>query len=253
MGERRYGYLRGHLDKRDKVFKHHAREEHLPDAVDLRNERLMPPVWDQGSQGSCVGFGVAALAAYHLRTAEPAFLPSPAHIYAEARARRGWLQQDSGAYVRDGVKVLAQQGCLPSFSFAYDDRVWDREPSDALQAKALERRVTGYARVPQDSYSIRAALADGHPIVFGFTVYAGFESVDAFGDVPMPEGAPLGGHCVVAVGYEKDYLSDGSMRLLVRNSWGAAWGMAGYCWMPFDYILDPELCADFTIVGLANG
>ena len=53
---------------------------------------------------------------------------------------------------------------------------------------------------------MQGCLADGCPIVFGFSVYESFESADVAhtGVVPLPpRGETLvGGHAVVAVGYD---------------------------------------------------
>ena len=53
---------------------------------------------------------------------------------------------------------------------------------------------------------MKGCLAAGYPFVFGFTVYESFESqaVAKTGDVPMPRPGEqvLGGHAVLAVGYD---------------------------------------------------
>ena len=85
----------------------------------------------------------------------------------------------------------------------------------------------------------------GQPVVFGFRVFASFESdaVARTGVVPMPgaDEALLGGHAVVAVGYDAD-------RFVVRNSWGSAWGDDGYCTMPVEYVTDPVLAGDLWVL-----
>jgi C1A family cysteine protease len=37
-------------------------------------------------------------------------------------------------------------------------------------------------------------------------------------------------------------------RFIVRNSWGGQWGKNGYFTMPFDYLTDPYLSADFWTI-----
>ncbi len=44
----------------------------------------------------------------------------------------------------------------------------------------------------------------------------------------------------MAVGYD-----EAERRFIVRNSWGADWGIKGYFTMPYDYVLDPSLASDF--------
>jgi len=39
-----------------------------------------------------------------------------------------------------------------------------------------------------------------------------------------------------------------SGRFIVRNSWGVGWGSAGYFTMPFHYLTDPMLAADFWTI-----
>jgi C1A family cysteine protease len=74
-----------------------------------------------------------------------------------------------------------------------------------------------------------------------------FESaaVAASGVVPMPKPSEsvVGGHCVVAVGY------DNTKRVfIIRNSWGTTWGQKGYCTMPYEYLLDAHLASDFWTI-----
>ena len=94
---------------------------------------------------------------------------------------------------------------------------------------------------------MKGCLAFGYPFVFGFTVYESFESsaVTKTGKVPMPRTgeAALGGHAVTAVGY-----NDADQRFIVRNSWGRRWGKKGYCFMPYAYLTDPDLAADFWTI-----
>jgi C1A family cysteine protease len=94
---------------------------------------------------------------------------------------------------------------------------------------------------------MRSCLAEGFPFVFGFTVYASFESakVANTGVVPMPVLAEkvLGGHAVLAVGY-----NDKQKRFLVRNSWGTGWGMSGYFTIPYAYLTDSNLADDMWTI-----
>ena len=83
-------------------------------------------------------------------------------------------------------------------------------------------------------------------------VYQSFESetVAKTGVVPMPSSHEqvLGGHCVVAVGYD-----DGKRQFTIRNSWGTGWGLNGYCLMPYEYLINPRLASDFWTIRTVTG
>ena len=98
---------------------------------------------------------------------------------------------------------------------------------------------------------MRQCLAEGYPFVFGFTVYSGFMSDEVAKsgvlNMPQPGEKVEDGHAVVGVGYD-----DAQKRSLVRNSWGAGWGMQGYFTIPYDYLSNRNLSDDFWTVRSAE-
>ena len=40
----------------------------------------------------------------------------------------------------------------------------------------------------------------------------------------------------------------------MRNSWGADWGDGGYCYIPYDYLANPEFnfCGQYVIYSLTD-
>jgi len=97
-------------------------------------------------------------------------------------------------------------------------------------------------------------LLDGYPIVFGINVYDSFESDDVSktGIVPLPDKDKekcLGGHAILIVGFKE---IDNKNYFIVRNSWGTEWGDNGYCYMPFEYVLNEKLAEDFWSIKLVE-
>ncbi len=254
---KRYGWIPDLPDHRDLLYAAPAPRAGLPARVDLR--RKMPPVYDQGDLGSCTANAVAA-AVQFVRRAErktPDLVPSRLFIYYNERDIEGTVREDSGAQLRDGMKVAAKLGVCPEdepgkpYDWPYDIARFAERPPAPCYAFGLDHQVLVYRRVPRVLSQMKGCLASGFPFVFGFTVYESFESqeVARTGVVPMPGAREraLGGHAVAAVGYD-----DGAQRFAVRNSWGRGWGAKGYFTMPYAYLIEPDLSDDFWTVRLTE-
>jgi C1A family cysteine protease len=157
------------------------------------------------------------------------------------------VSTDSGAQIRDGIKSVASQGDCPESLWPYDITKFAVKPPPSCYQQALKFKAVQYQRVTQISNQLKGCLASGYPFVFGFTVYESFESqqVAQTGHAPMPapKETVIGGHAVVAVGYD-----DVQGWFIVRNSWGAGWGMKGYFTLPYAYLLEPNLASDFWTI-----
>ena len=226
--KRFYGWKKQKTDTRDFSLALDA-VTHLPPSADLRAH--CPPVYDQGELGSCTANAIAGAFEFDLlRQGLPNFVPSRLFIYYGERVIEGTVHEDSGAEIRDGMKVINQHGVCTEVEWPYDTAKFAHRPSAKCFTDALANRSVLYRAVRFSG--IRAALAAGLPVVGGFTVFESFESeaVAETGIVPMPtEGEQeVGGHAIMIVGYD-----DASQRFIVRNSWGASWGQAGYFTIPY--------------------
>ncbi|UIK87647.1 C1 family peptidase [Arthrobacter polaris] len=244
----RYGWIPDLPDQRDFHFAAPAAvQASLPPAVDLRPQ--CPPVYDQGQLGSCTGNGIAGVLQFDALKEQLADTSTPSRlfIYYNERVMEGTVASDSGAQIRDGIKTVATTGACDETLWPYTIAAFAHKPSANCYAAAKTSRAITYTRVSQVLSNLKGCLAAEFPIVFGFTVYDSFESpqVANTGVVPMPAAGEsvLGGHCVMAVGYD-----DATGSFTIRNSWGAAWGMAGYATMPYAYLLSRSLASDFWCV-----
>jgi C1A family cysteine protease len=244
----RYGWVPDLPDQRDHMFAAPpAVMAVLPPSADLRKQ-CPKEVYDQGQLGSCTANAIAAAFEFGLLKQGLAdFMPSRLFIYYNERVKEGTVGSDSGAMIRDGIKSVAKQGVCTETSWPYDITKFAAKPGAACYGEALGSRCVSYQRVIPILSQLKGCLAGGNPIVFGFRVYESFESdaVAQSGEVPMPQPGeqPLGGHAVLAVGYD-----DATGRFLVRNSWGSGWGQDGYFTMPYAYLTDRGLSSDFWAI-----
>jgi C1A family cysteine protease len=241
----RYGWIPDLPDARDLLFApppEHA--QGLPPSIDLRSK--MPPVYNQGQLGSCTANAIAGAVEFtEMGEGEGEATPSRLFIYYGERQIEGTVGQDSGAQIRDGIKVIATTGVPPETDWPYDITKFAEQPPQQAYQDAAKSKAIQYLSVAPNY--LKGALAVNFPVVIGFTVYSGFESpeVAQTGVLNLPQRGEqvVGGHAVLVVGYD-----DASQRFTVRNSWGEGWGQAGYFTMPYAYLLNPSLSSDFWTI-----
>ncbi len=203
---RRYGWIPDVPDHRDLLYAALVSVAKLPDKIDLRSH--CPPVYDQGSLGSCTANAISGAIQFERRKQElkPDFVPSRLFIYYNERAMENSVSSDAGAQIRDGIKSIATQGDCPETEWPYDIAKFTSKPSAQCYRDAVKYLAVQYQRVPQILNQMKGCLAAGFPFVFGFSVYSGFETeaVAETGELNMPGSKErlLGGHAVVAVGYD---------------------------------------------------
>lgn len=221
----------------------------LPSIVDLRNQ--CPPIYDQGQLGSCTANAIAGAIEFDQKKQNlPEFTPSRLFIYYNERAKEGTVNSDSGAAIRDGIKSVAKQGACAEAEWPYNINEFTVKPTQTCYDAALMHKIILYQRIVNNLLQMKGCLASGSPFVYGFTVYESFESqeVSTTGIVPMPHPGEsvLGGHAVLAVGYD-----DNNQWFICRNSWGPSWGVNGYFYMPYLY-LTSGLASDFWTIRTTN-
>lgn len=220
-----------------------------PRRIDMRED--LPPAWDQGMIGSCVGHAVAGMVSYLMKRQNRNVFtapPSRYFIYYNARKLQGWEDEDTGCYIRDAFKTLRSEGVCSEKDWEHNPRQVTWPPTPPCYKDAEGEQSLVYGRVKNQIHDMMLTILENRfPIVGGITVYESFESseVAATGMVPLPRPTErvLGGHAILIVGYDLQ-----KKRYLVRNSWGEGWGQAGHCWIPFSYIENTNLADDFWVV-----
>ena len=256
-----FGWKPQKKDIRDKIYCP-KKKFFLPSSIDLTQG--MPDCWDQEQLGSCTSQGISFTAQYRLikeskpsqtNINSPSAIPSRLFIYRQERFIEGGEEQvlvDSGATIRDGIKAIADKGFPFEDSWPYSDNTDDSKgkippfvanPPHNVWGIAWHFRIQKYEAVNPDVNSIKAALANGNPVVFGFTVYDSFNDIgnDGLMPVPKPTEKIEGGHCVVFVGF-----NDKTGYFKTRNSWSPAWGQNGYFYFPYQCV--DSLASDFWVI-----
>lgn len=250
---RRFGWVPDLPDQRDHLLTPISLTAALalPTSADLRP--LAGPIFDQGDLGSCTANAVAQHIMMDLAKQQATVItPSRLFIYYQERVLENSVHHDAGAYLRDGIKVVAQYGSCLEKDWPYVIRQYAKKPPVTAYNNALQHQALEYLRVTQDKDQLRGCLAAGYPFVFGFSVYESFltASVESYGDAPLPDPKErlLGGHAVVAVGY-----NDSTNRFRFANSWGADWGDGGFGTLPYAYLCNSNLADDIWTIRLMEG
>ncbi len=221
----------------------------LPVNVDLRAK--FPPVLDQGLLGSCTANAAAGLLDYFELVTNGNYVdPSRLFIYKVTRNLVGAIG-DTGAFLRTTAETLQLFGAPPEDVWPYNgaaagfNQLFDQEPSAFCYAYGRNYAAIQPFRLDPNNVptteilvNIKTALAGGLPAMFGFPTYDEFDN--STGDVAYPAAGhqPTGSHAIAAVGYDDNHIINGVKgSLIVRNSWGPAWGVNGYAYMSYEYVL----------------
>jgi C1A family cysteine protease len=233
--------------------------------VDLRS--YFSPIEDQQSIGSCTAQAGVGIVEYYQRRAFDKHLDgSRLFLYKATRNLLGW-DGDTGAYLRTTMGALCLFGVAPEKHWPYAVARYDVEPpafayvlGQSYQAEAFHRLDSPGLASSQLLGSIKQHLSAGLPPMFGFTVYDSYRQAERDGGIPFPARTDkvVGGHAVVAVGYDDSavvkHAGTGETTtgaLLIRNSWGSGWGEDGYGLLPYEYVRR-QLAVDWWVLTKAE-
>lgn len=234
----------------------------LPPSTDLTGD--CSPIENQGSLGSCTANAAVGVVEYFQRRAYGKHMEGSRLFVYKTTRNLMQVTGDTGAWLRNTMGALALCGVPDEKYWPYTDASpdFDIEPpifaysiADNFEAMKYVCHDPQGANIPGKDVlaSVKTQLAAGIPSMFGFFGFPSFNDCDTAGGIPYPcpgEQAEWG-HAIVAVGYDdKKKIKNTRCNktttgaLLIRNSWGTAWGDSGYGWMPYQYVED-KLALDF--------
>jgi hypothetical protein len=206
-------------------------------------------VLDQGKEGSCTGFGLAAVVNYlrweranrqaMANSRPPAQIEriSARMLYQNARLYDEWKGDDyEGSSCRGAMKGFHKHGvCTEDFWPNFAKRGKPGSPIDGWDVNAPQTPLGAYYRIDGRSLvDMQSAIYETHAIYVSADVHDGWDRVkknrrtidDARIDSPR-DPDDVGGHAFAIVGYT----SDG---FIVQNSWGPDWGFHGFGLFPYE-------------------
>lgn len=205
----------------------------LRQSVDLRQWDSV--IEDQGDLGSCSGNAITNAYELQVKRSYPEQFTelSRLFVYYNSRLLDNAVNEDAGAYIRDGMRAVQKFGICSEKLWPYDIKKFKVKPNEECYADGLSRTITSYQSL-ETIDDILHAVNDNKPVVIGVTVYDSFDNVSKNNPVIRPptdrEKYSGGGHAMTIVGYDLT-----KKQFLVKNSFGTDWGDRGYGWIPFDY------------------
>ncbi len=228
------------IDLRD--WGYHPTLQALPD--EIVNCPLVPEILDQGTEGACTGFALAAVINYLLHQRKIKRRISPRMLYELARRYDEWPGENySGSSARGAMKGWERHGvCTREL---WPDKL--HGPKHFDQERADEAVLTpggAYYRVDfRQVRDVHAAIHEVGIVYATLMVHAGWEEPgpatvklkSGGGSRPSKVTLPViqrkgkadGGHAIAIVGYT-------SQGFVVQNSWGPGWGKNGFALLPYE-------------------
>lgn len=225
----------------------------LPEEYDLSS--LLPPIGNQGRQGSCVSWAIT----YYLKSFQERIesgLPystdkimSPAYTYNQLT--QGICE---GTNIEMTLEILKAKGAVSIESFPYLDYSCNIQPTESQNIEAESNKINGYEYLSGENMvlEMKTLINNQTPIIISAFLDSEFGIVDAFGLTAYREHTvdytvPGGCHAMLVVGYSDQYNA-----FKVVNSWGEDWGDDGFIW--FDYAAFnnvSDVTTDFRVISTA--
>ena len=199
-----------------------------------------PPVKNQGSEGSCVGFGTA----YAARSIMEKYKTGNAYSYSS--------NIFSPEYVYNQIKVSSDCGsgshitaALNMFQLAFGQGVstWNSmpysstngcsiQPNNTQKNNASNYKILMYLTVSNTVSAIKNELSQNKAVIVGGPVDVNFQNLGNNVVYSSYNSSKfVGNHCYCVIGWD-----DSKNAFKVMNSWGTTWGTSGFGWINYNII-----------------
>ena len=206
----------------------------LPDSLDL--SEFLPPIGNQGRQGSCTSWATT----YYMKSMQERIesgepytedqIMSPSYTYNQIS--QGICE---GTSFENTLNILKNKGAVPMETFGYLDYSCNIQPSPTMDAEAESNKISDYEYLSGENMvsEMKTLLNEQIPVLISAFLDSEFGLKDEFGLTAYREhdidySVPGGCHAMLVVGYSDRYNA-----FKVVNSWGANWGDNGFVWIDY--------------------
>jgi hypothetical protein len=201
----------------------------------LDNRNSVPKILDQGQEGACTGFGLAAVInLLNAKKRNVKFNASPRMLYEMAQKHDEWPGEDyDGSSCRGAIRGWKNMGVCSDNDWPYKKN----NPGSLTIERAYAARsntLGAYYRLRAEINDYHAALNEVGAIYVSANVHSGWMNPRAEKGTSLaiinPDNNNTGGHAFAIVGYN-------DLGFIVQNSWGPRWGTKGFAlWLYEDWL-----------------
>ncbi|PKQ28355.1 MAG: hypothetical protein CVT63_03325 [Candidatus Anoxymicrobium japonicum] len=226
----------------------------IPLAASIDLSASLPPVKNQGSYSSCVGWATGYYAkSFYEKKEHPTWDMtderrqfSPQFVWNGINGG-----QNEATSIYDALRFMEQNGNTDWEQFPYEGSNYAEQPNSQSVEAAKQYKISddwGYffSNISFPNYynnnisDLKAWLSSGKPVVLGIPIYGDFPD---FGSNPSSsfydyDGSAEfeGGHAVFIAGYNDNAGGPGQGGFLMINSWGPTWNGAGRVYLSYDFV-----------------
>lgn len=203
-------------DFRDRIYE--------PSLLQLE-PHISPPgnltILNQGQEGACTGFGLAAVINKLNSDRNMNVQVSPRMLYEMAKKFDIWPGEEySGSSCRGAIKGWYSMGVCEEALWPYKANNKDKHLTVERAKNARHNTIGAYYRVRKNIVDMHAAMNEVGAIYVSASVHTGWSKEATKKGFIKQSKELLGGHAFAIVGYDAN-------GFWVLNSWGEEWGRSG--------------------------
>jgi hypothetical protein len=209
----------------------------VPPPTSTEVSLLMPPVSQQGGEGSCVSFAVgysARSAEQYYRTSSNSYslstnIFSPEFLYNQTKAS---ADCGSGSNITTALDFIVAKGIstFQSMPYSYTNGC-SLLPTSTQLNEALNYKINSYSKILYtDRSAIKSMIQQKHPVIIIILADYSFQNAKAGFIWKAYSGTGNLPHSITICGYD-----DSKNAYKVMNSWGTTWGDSGFSWIDYNF------------------